>query len=228
MGRLNILISTSPDGGANYEDAVRQSGGDPTAAYCPVWDHRYDGLILAGGDDMDPSYFGQEDRGSGGIDRDRDRAELSLVAACLAAGKPILGICRGHQVLNVALGGTLIQNLSPEEALFHRHQGQDKVHPIRTAPGSLLHRLYGPLLAVNSSHHQVVDALGDGLFPTAWSESGLVEGLEHRKAPVLGVQFHPERMSYARRRPDTADGSVLFNWFLHRCSSGETVPIKGL
>ena len=215
-----ILISVSAEGGANYENAVRHAGGTPEAGYCPVWDGRCDGLILSGGDDLDPARFGQADHGSCGIDPARDAAELALVEACLSAGKPILGICRGHQVLNVALGGSLIQDIGPEGNAFHRYVSgalRDKVHPIRTAEGSLLCRLYGPLCAVNSSHHQALDRLGDGLAATAWSESGLVEAVEHRSLPLVGVQFHPERMAYARRRPDTADGSLLFQWFLAQC-----------
>lgn len=225
MSRPSILISISPEGGINYENAVRRAGGVPTAAYCPVWSGGYDGLLLSGGGDMDPAFFGQEDRGSVDIDRDRDAAELALVEACLAAGKPILGICRGHQVLNVALGGTLLQDIGPEANAFHRHASgasRDKVHPIRTAEGSLLRCLYGPLCAVNSSHHQALDRLGDGLEATAWSEAGLVEAMEHHTLPLVGVQFHPERMAYARRRPDAADGGFLFQWLIDRCGRSTT------
>ena len=158
--------------------------------------------------------------GSKDIDLDRDRAELALVKAFAGAGKPILGICRGHQVLNVAFGGTLIQDLGPVGNLFHRPSPGchwDKIHPIRTLPGSILDTLYGPTLVTNSSHHQAVDRLGDGFTATAWSESGVVEAMEHASLPILAVQFHPERMSYALRRPDANDGAKLFEWFLARC-----------
>lgn len=220
MKAPRILISISVSGGINYENALISAGAVPAAGYCPVWDGSCDGLILAGGDDIDPVRFGQPNQGSLGIDPARDQAELDLVAACLAAGKPILGICRGHQLLNVALGGDLIQDLGAEDNLFHRRDpgsDHDKVHPIRTSPGSLLERLYGPLCVVNSSHHQAVDRLGEGLIATAWSESGVVEGIEHASLPLLGVQFHPERMGYARRRPDTADSSFLMEHFIGLC-----------
>lgn len=169
---------------------------------------------------MDPSFFGQPNLGSKDIDLDRDRAELALVKAFAGVGKPILGICRGHQVLNVAFGGTLIQDLGPVGNLFHRPSPGchwDKIHPIRTLPGSILDALYGPTLVTNSSHHQAVDRLGDGFTATAWSESGVVEAMEHASLPILAVQFHPERMSYALRRPDANDGAKLFEWFLARC-----------
>lgn len=215
-----ILLSASAGGWESYENAVRHAGGTVCGGYCPTVDAACDGLLLCGGGDMDPARFGQADAGSEGIDPARDAAELALAEAFLAAGKPILGICRGHQVLNVALGGDLLQDMGPERNLFHRQgpgDSRDKVHAVRSAEGSLLRRLYGPVFPVNSSHHQAVDRLGAGLRATAWSESGVVEGLEHERLPVAGVQFHPERMAYVRRRPDTIDGSFLFTWFLRRC-----------
>ena len=214
-----ILVSGSREGCRNYEEAVRASMGEPVSGYCPQVDLTCDGLLLCGGDDVDPARFGQENCGSVGIDALRDEAELRLAAAFLAAGKPILGICRGHQVLNIALGGTLIQDLSDPVRMFHSHDSaaaHDKTHAIRTAEGSVLWRHYGPLAVVNSSHHQAVDRLGEGLMATAWSEGGVVEAAEHKSLPVLGVQFHPERMAFSRRRPDAADGSVLFDWLLRR------------
>lgn len=215
-----ILLSTSSDGGESYIDAVTRAGGRARGGYCPAVDLSCDGLLLCGGDDMDPALFGQKDAGSQGIDQARDAAELSITEAFLAAGKPVLGICRGHQVINVVLGGTLLQDMGGGLNLFHRRtcgSSEDKIHPVQAAEGTLLHRLYGPVCLVNSSHHQAVDRLGDGLKAAAWSESGVIEGLEHGRLPVVGVQFHPERMAYARRRPDTVDGSFLFDWFLQAC-----------
>ena len=220
MDRPRILVSTSDDAWGNYRQALLAAGGLSTGGSCPAADLSCDGLLLAGGGDMDPALFGQANQGSEEIDLVRDKAELALTEAFLAAGKPILGVCRGHQVLNVALGGTLIQDLGPVGNLFHRLTSidcWDKIHPIRTLPGTTLASLYGPVLVTNSAHHQAVDRLGEGLTAAAWSESGVVEAVEHRALPILGVQFHPERMAYARRRPDTADGAKLFAWFLDRC-----------
>ena len=220
MHTLRILTSTSKGQWVSYQQSLGGAGALPVGGYCSAPYLTCDGLLLAGGDDMDPSFFGQPNLGSKDIDPDRDRAELALIKAYADAGKPILGICRGHQVLNVAFGGTLIQDLGPVGNLFHRHSPGchwDKIHPIRTLPGSILDSLYGPTLVTNSSHHQAVDRLGEGFKATAWSESGVIEAMEHTSLPILAVQFHPERMSYALRRPDTADGSKLFEWFLTRC-----------
>lgn len=215
-----ILISAAtakPEAAVNYENAVRAAGGTPVVRYCPEMDPSFDGLLLTGGGDVAPVLYGQPDRGSLLPDHDRDRTELALVNAYLAAGKPILGICRGMQVLNVALGGTLVQDLGDSLNLFHRRLDADKVHPVRAQEGSILHLLYGPLFPVNSAHHQAVDVPGEGVVLTARSESGVAEAMELPGRSVLGVQFHPERMTGLHLRSDTADGAAIFHWFLSRC-----------
>ena len=121
MKAPRILLSGSDGSRINYENAIRRAGGIPCSFYCPPVSTDYDGLLLCGGEDVDPSYFHQENRGSRDMDLRRDQAEFPLVAAWLAAEKPIFGICRGHQVLNIALGGTLVQDIGPEPALFHTH-----------------------------------------------------------------------------------------------------------
>lgn len=214
-----ILISGSRGKRDNYEQAVRLAGGLPCSDYCPAYDDCFSGLLLGGGEDIEPALFGQENRGSLDIDPARDRAELALVRAFLQAGKPILAICRGHQVVNVALGGDLIQDISPALHAFHtRDSGckEDKIHPVRTAENSLLRQLMGPAFPVTSAHHQAVDRLGDGLIATAWSESGLVEAMERPDLPLLCVQFHPERMCGVWSRSDKADGLPLFRWLIAR------------
>lgn len=210
----NILISTGGGDAANYIAAVGAAGGLGAARYLPGPDLAYDGLVLAGGDDLDPALFGQEDRGSRGIDRARDRAELALLEAFLGAGKPVLAICRGHQVVNVWLGGDLLQDLDPSLAPFHGDGEEDRVHSVTAAEGSLLHRLYGPVFAVNSSHHQALGRLGRGLAAAARSGDGVVEAVEHDSLPLISVQFHPERMTGEKARPDTVDGGAVFRAFL--------------
>lgn len=216
-----ILISAAtakPDAAANYENAVRAAGGTFVTRYCPEVDLSFDGLLLTGGGDVEPWRYGQEDRGSLLLDPVRDRTELALAQAYLAAGKPILGICRGMQVLNVALGGTLVQDLGEERNWFHRRIEADKVHPVLASEGSLLHTFYGPLFPVNSAHHQAADKPGKEAIITARSESGVAEALELPGKPVLGVQFHPERMTGHHLRPDTVDGGAIFRWFLTHCA----------
>lgn len=219
-----ILISGSPGGTTHYENAVRNAGGVPLAGYCPPPDPRCTGLLLCGGGDLDPTLFGWADQGSDPPDRARDQAELTLVHAFLAEGRPILGVCRGMQLLNAALGGDLIQDLPPTVLPFHGRADGDLIHPLRCAPGSLLHQLYGPRLQVNSAHHQAVGRMGVGLVPCAWSESGLVEAFTHQKLPILGVQFHPERMTGTQLRPDAADGAAIYRWFIQQCSSQQKMP----
>lgn len=212
-----IQVSGKAGAMTNYCQAVRSAGGLPFPGYAPAPDLTCDGLLLCGGGDIDPARFGQENRGSQPPDPVRDQAELALFQAFYQAGKPIFGICRGIQLINVALGGTLIQNLPPESLPFHGGAGYDLVHPIRAAEGSLLHQLYSPVFSVNSYHHQAVDRLGKGLQATAWAESGFVEAVEHESLPILAVQFHPERMSFGLRRGDTVDGAPLFCRFLALC-----------
>lgn len=215
-----ILISAGsakPESAANYENAVRAAGGEFVTRYCPEVDLSFDGLLLTGGGDIDPARYGQELNGSNTPKPERDRTELALARAYLEAGKPILGICRGHQILNVVLGGTMVQDLGEHLNLFHRKITEDRVHPIRAQEGSILHTLYGETFPVNSAHHQAADVLGEGLVVTARSESGVVESIELPGRPVLGVQFHPERMTCEHLRADTVDGIAIFRWLLDQC-----------
>lgn len=208
----HILLSTGGGNAANYLDAIRAAGGVGTARYLPAPDLSCDGLLLTGGDDVDPALFGRENRGSRGIDRARDEAELALLDAFCGRRKPVFAICRGHQVVNVWLGGSLIQDLGSLTP-FHQREEGDQVHLIQAERGSLLHRLYGPVFPVNSSHHQGLERLGRGLRASAWAEDGTVEAVEHESLPILSVQFHPERMT----GPDTVDGGALFRVFLELC-----------
>ena len=217
MSAPRIQISGSPSPLTNYCSAVEQLGGIAVAGYAPQPDLSCDGLLLCGGGDIDPARYGQANQGSQPPDPVRDQAELELFHAFLQAGKPIFGICRGMQLINVALGGTLVQDLPPLVAPFHGGGEADCIHPIRAAESSLLHRLYGCVFPVNSSHHQAVDRLGSGLIATAWGEAGFVEALEHPSLPIFAVQFHPERMSFTRRRADTVDGAPLFAHFFSLC-----------
>lgn len=217
MGRIRIQVSGELGRTDNYSAAIRGAGGDPVPGCCPAPDLSCAGLVLCGGGDIESSLYNQEDQGSAPPDQARDQAELALFQAFYEAGKPILGICRGMQLINVALGGSLIQDLPPEQKIFHTSPQADLVHPVFSPEGSTLNRLYGPVFSVNSAHHQAVDQLGDGLQAVAWSESGFVEAVELPGFPLLGVQFHPERMAFGKRRLDTVDGAPIFAWFLAAC-----------
>ena len=171
-----------------------------------------DGLLLLGGGDAAPALYGQEDHGSNPPDHDRDRDELELFALFRALNKPILGICRGHQMINIALGGTLIQNLPDERHCHDKERDADRVHRVTTTH-PLLAQLYGGSFVSNSAHHQALDRLGEGLSVTCVSDDGVVEGIVHENGRIIGVQFHPERMAFALRREDADDGEPIFRLF---------------
>lgn len=163
----------------------------------------FDALVLAGGGDVDPARYGGGDPHPAvyGIDPVRDEAELRLVRAAVAAGLPTLAICRGLQVLNVALGGTLHQHLPDLQGMdLHGHPTRQSsvLHDVKVAAGSRLAGACGlEVLRCTSHHHQGVDRLGEGLAAVAWSGDGLVEGIElvGESGWVVGVQWHPEMTS---------------------------------
>ncbi|MCI8537318.1 MAG: gamma-glutamyl-gamma-aminobutyrate hydrolase family protein [Oscillospiraceae bacterium] len=219
---LRILISTPREGGPNYVRAVEQAGGAAVPSFCPQADPSgYDGLVLCGGGDLEDQYAGGANPAPAGVDGDRDRAELALIPAFLETGRPILGICRGHQLLNLVLGGTLILDLPPAGLALHtRPAGRDRLHPVRAAADSFAVRLYGGVSQVNSAHHQAVDRLAPGLRAVQWSEDGVLEALEHASAPVWGVQWHPERLDGSG---GTAEGGLLFRAFLDLCGKWKHV-----
>lgn len=218
-----ILFSSSPDGGENYARAIQAAGGRPVGGYCPDWEQSCRGLVLCGGGDVDPGRFGQPNMGSYDIDLKRDEVEFALVRRFLAQGKPILGICRGHQVLNIALGSTLRQDIGPALRAVHTRGDapMDRVHPVRCPSGSFFARLFGTEeFAVNSSHHQAVDRPGEGLELCLFSPDGLAEGMVHTSLPVFSVQFHPERMPSPQCPAGTAAGAPVLAYFLSLCEEG--------
>lgn len=211
-----ILISRSPESSGLYEAAVEKAGGEPLSFHCPDPEMDFDALILAGGGDMHPSEFEEPDLGSVDIDRPRDKIELALVSRCVNENKPILGICRGHQVLNIALGGTIYQDMNAPMLEIHAQKadGESRYHAVDIGIYTMLQELYGEEMVVNSSHHQAVRKLGQGLYRTAWDENGVVEALQHSSLPIWTVQFHPEQMNGADGGPD---GQKIFDFFLERC-----------
>jgi len=195
----------------SYIDHVAEAGGVPVLLP-PVPGiasalGRLDGLILTGGGDLDPAGYDAEPHPqTSRVYPERDQAELELLAAALADGLPVLGICRGLQLLNMARGGTLCQHLDGE-AGHGPEPGTFGSHPVRLAPGSQLAAILRPdggpggparlTLDVPTAHHQGIARLGDGLVPAAWAEDGLIEAVEMAPGPgqhpfVLGVQWHPE------------------------------------
>ena len=201
-----------------YEEALRGAGIESVRN--PESLDSLDGLLLTGGTDVNPVHYGQGRlRYSESPDDQRDALELRLVRDALAADLPVLGICRGLQVLNVALDGTLIQHLP--STLVHRVRAKGAesgrhpaAHQIRVEPNTRLAEIIGAgEHEVNSRHHQAVDRLGQGLIVSALSEDGVVEGIEKPGAVfAVAVQWHPEDrvlVSEADRKLFTAFAAAM-------------------
>jgi gamma-glutamyl-gamma-aminobutyrate hydrolase PuuD len=186
---------------ADYVRAVERAGGRPILVP-PSHDgidetlDAVDGLVFSGGSDLDPELYGQEAHPETlGVFAERDRAELELLEAALARDLPVLAICRGSQVLNVAQGGDLVQHL-PDLVGDEKHKhtpGTFAEHDVTIAPGTRLAELLGDHAPVKSHHHQGLGRLGDGLRPAAHAEDGVVEAVEDPgRRFTLGVLWHPE------------------------------------
>jgi putative glutamine amidotransferase len=182
----------------DYVRAVERAGG--RAMLVPPDDegidevlYVLDGLVFSGGNDMSPGSYGAEpDPATGGVNPARDRGELALLTAALERDLPVLAICRGVEVLNVARGGDLVQHL-PDVVGHEEHRavvGEFSEHAVRVDPGSRIGEVRGP---VKSHHHQGLGRIGDGLREVAWAADGVVEGVEDPQKPFLvGVLWHPE------------------------------------
>ena len=189
-----------------YVRAVWEAGGLPVMlpvlpdAAEQVLD-RVDGVVLTGGGDISPALYGESAHDAvHDVDADRDAMECALVRRAIDQGRPLLAICRGAQVLNVALGGTLILDL-PTDGWADHHQkvgGDVPTHSVEVSVDSRLHQSTGrEVLSVNSFHHQAIATPASALKPVAWTVDGLVEAVELRAGHpwVLGVQWHPEMLA---------------------------------
>jgi len=191
------IATDKPRRVAKYQRSVEQAGGEVEALYpesfSPEILDRLDGVLLTGGGDVHASEFGEENHPLVyDVDPKRDAMELLLTRKALQQSIPLLGICRGLQVMNVALGGNLIQHLDGHDD--SKNGRQNIAHEVDIKEGTKLHEILGKARAgVNSFHHQAVRDLGNGLIATARSPDGIVEAIEKPDAPYfLGVQWHPE------------------------------------
>ncbi len=225
---IGLTCSTASEGGSKavrryscpeaYVRRVEEAGGIPILL--PVADPSrvpelvalVDGVILIGGDDVDPSMYGQPSHPRlGPVDRLRDEFEVAVARFAADESIPAFGICRGCQVMNVALGGTLIQDIPSEVDGALSHSGRsDSAHDAAVTPGTRLHRLLGKkVVSVNSHHHQSVGVPAEGFDVTARSADGVIEAAElPGHVFFLGVQWHPERM------PKSESTRRLFRAFL--------------
>jgi gamma-glutamyl-gamma-aminobutyrate hydrolase PuuD len=184
-----------------YVEAIERAGGrallvPPTTEGIDETLDALDGLLFSGGSDLDPSTYGQEAHPeTNGTRPDRDRGELALLSAALQRDMPVLAVCRGSQVLNVARGGDLVQHL-PDVIGDERHKHTPGVfadHDVRVEPTSRVGELLGERAPVKSHHHQGYGKIGEGLREVAWADDGTVEALEDpEKRFAVGVLWHPE------------------------------------
>jgi putative glutamine amidotransferase len=195
--------------GHTYTDAVLRAGGLPVVL-TPVPDEdvasiveRVDGLLLSGGGDIEPRRYGESPHPTvRRTNAARDEFEIALTRAALARHLPVLAICRGLQIVNVALGGTLIQDIpSALGSIDHTvigHAVYDGHQPVTVESNSLIAKATGETdLMVNSIHHQAVKDIAPGFRAVAWANDGVVEGIEYEdeRWPLLAVQWHPEYLS---------------------------------
>jgi putative glutamine amidotransferase len=212
---IGITLDSEPAGGwskmpwyalrQNYCDAVARAGGLPVPLphepeLASEYLARLDGLLITGGAfDVDPSLFGASARHATVKTKDRRTAfEYAVTRGAIGADKPVLGICGGQQLMNVVLGGTLIQHIPDEvkDPLPHEQPNPrtEAGHPVKIVAGTLLHRVVKALeLPVNSAHHQAVKDVGKGIVINAVAPDGVIEGIEDpRRRFVIGVEWHPE------------------------------------
>lgn len=197
-----------------YVDAVEKAGGFVLAVARPKDDETLDaiialadGLLLMGGHDIDPSFYGEENRDCKNIDPERDAVEFALLRRAVAKGIPVLGICRGFQMINVCFGGALYQDIQKElpGAVLHDCHYLEGVlaprqhlcHPTALVPDSqLAHMLGVQEFQVNSLHHQGVKKVAEGFRAVGQSPDGLIEAIESTSHPfVIGIEWHPEELS---------------------------------
>ena len=206
-GRVTSWVAGAVALPRGYSDAVARGGARPVVLPPPVDDpagagdvlEPFAGLVLSGGADVDSARYGQVPHPAAyGVDPALDAFEIALIEAALDAGLPVLAICRGHQVLNVALGGTLDQHITDRPGLLvhgdpARGPGGGVDHDVTVAPGSRLAEALGVTrCSVRSHHHQCVDELTPKATATAWSDDGVLEGFELSDGWVVAVQWHPE------------------------------------
>ncbi|MCS6847967.1 MAG: gamma-glutamyl-gamma-aminobutyrate hydrolase family protein [Anaerolineae bacterium] len=216
--------------GKNYVNSLVACGAIPillpTVVAPEDWRTIYesaDGVLLSGGGDVDPALFGEPaHEKTYGVDRERDEVEMALARWALQDDKPLFAICRGIQVMNVALGGSLIQDLPsqwgsavPHDGNYNGFERHAVAHPVCIEPGTHIAQIMGPgEVGVNSFHHQALKDVADGLIITSRAPDGIVESVEFPgKRHYIGVQWHPEEMAAGRE-----DMMRLFRTFVEACT----------
>lgn len=203
---MKIAIAGRQPDTVNYVKYIQEQGHEPLVTLEPEKIACCHGLILPGGGDITPAFFGELNRGSQNIDTELDILQLQSLDLCIKRNIPVLGICKGIQIINVGLGGTLYQDMP--SAKLHRYEGCDQYHAAVAEKGSWIFGLYGENAIVNSAHHQAIKALGHGLRAVQRCPAdGCIEAVVHNELPILGVQWHPERLD--SERAGISGGEIL-------------------
>ena len=204
---LSVLIAGRPEDTENYENALQKLGVPFLVSLDSGRADNATHLLLPGGGDITPAFFGQADHGSRHIDTELDILQFEILARFTAQKKPVLGICKGLQLINVHFGGDITQHIDTAEN--HKWVGRDQFHYVfhcDLGRRDFFYQLYGTSAKVNSAHHQAVNRTGKGLVPVCRAGDNVIEGLVHAALPVLAVQWHPERLA-------DAGGDSLFSYF---------------
>lgn len=187
-----VVIVGRREDTCNYEAALTRLHIPCFTTLSPNKIYSCGGVLLPGGGDITPAFFGQKNNGSKNIDTELDILQLEAVEQAIRCRKPLLGICKGMQIINVFFGGTIIQHM--EDAALHQYQDGDQLHDTAIVHGTFLDMLYGCRMTVNSAHHQCLGRLGQGLLLAQYaSPSPAPEAIFHSRLPIYGVQWHPER-----------------------------------
>ena len=209
---MKILVPCKPENFTNYKNALINSGLEPVNALAAFDVSEYAGLVLPGGGDIDPAYFHEQNKGSKNIDSGLDAAQFKLMSQFVSYGKPVLGICKGMQIINVFFGGKIDQNLAT--AATHAYINKDQIHETQVTKDCFLYDLYGETFYVNSAHHQGCSLLGKNIVRVQTStRDNVTEGIMHTTLPILGLQWHPERLCCDFYSPETINGSFIFDYF---------------
>lgn len=208
MPAPTVLIAGRPGDTKNYENMIKRLGVPCMVSLDPGQTDTATHLLLPGGGDITPAFFGQNDHGSRNIDTELDILQFTILSRFVAQKKPVLGICKGLQLINVHFGGDIAQHIDTAET--HRWVGRDQFHYVfhcDLGRRDFFYQLYGTSAKVNSAHHQAINRTGEGLVPVCRAGDNVIEGLVHRSLPILAVQWHPERL------PDDAGESLLSYFF---------------
>ena len=206
------IVGRKPDT-ENYVRYAKTQGHHPVVTLDLKDVAHCDCLLLPGGGDITPAFFGEQNHGSRRIDTELDILQLQAFDFCVKKRLPVLGICKGLQVINVGLGGTLYQDIATSD--IHRYENGDKYHDTVIEKYSWLYGLYGEHATVNSAHHQAIRELGSGLTAVQHCpRDGCIEAIAHIELPILGVQWHPERID---NQHTALSGTKVLSYFASLC-----------